>query len=547
MVFAHAGPQAWQVGRSSNGRRKIEFEANLPMLDLSRIFQRIPTTRLLAVEQDANALDLTLNCDCPVEVNQLRSGHVVVDIQDPILGSDQLRQALTLPIALPAEPILLRPLPMPTTPAIGPRIEQTVTLPTGLDPRRHVAIRDGASGSRPVRQSPVTRMTACGFERVARDHLLADPELALTSLPSRRLAVTGETGDVVEQGLHDMADLYLDLGWGQEALLVMRHTGDRDPDRRLLARIVDDVTVPPGTLPDAACGPASALAAILSGLDARAIRQVDVRSLANFVTDLPKGHAANLRPRLIAALEAAGAQDALAFLDALDQADVPAGDIAGTNAKTAGAIIESVLGHSGYPDNLPEALLVNALAFRQSMPADATRADLDRALVSGLAASGYVVEAVQVARVSAVTIEYVLEQVLDHLPPGQAAAAAMRLRRDVDMDHPVAARAAELFADYGMDTTARLFSAAPAEAGSTIQEGPAADPWLIQNFDAVAGAADEDDQDPRAALARLLADDDGQADPAGAPLGDVAQAEAELERAAMLREMLSDLLTAPSS
>ncbi|MEM8849470.1 MAG: hypothetical protein AAGE03_05475, partial [Pseudomonadota bacterium] len=147
----------------------------------------------------------------------------------------------------------------------------------------------------------------------------------------------------------------------------------------------------------------------------------------------------------------------------------------------------------------------------------------------------------------AVSSEDILEQVLDHLPAGQAAAAAMRLRGDLDLTHPAAQRAAALFSSYGMDMTARLFMAAATEPEQVDGSEPPAEPWLVQDFDAVAARASDGDQDPRAAVARLLSDGEGPERPEGIAGGDLAQAEDELERAAMLREMLSDLLTAPSS
>ncbi|MEM8851251.1 MAG: hypothetical protein AAGE03_14605, partial [Pseudomonadota bacterium] len=442
LVFADTGPQTWRILTTSAGRNRVEFQTELPILDLSQVFQRIPKTRLSVIEQDGNALELDLNCDCPIAVSQLTSGHIVLDIQDPDPGARPAQQARTLPTILPVRPILLRPLPMPAEPMAGPRLSRTDSGAPGQDPRRHVAIRETSRGLTSDRPDTFPSLMNCGFEGVARDHLLSDPMEALASLAHRRLAATDETGRLLEPGVRDLAHLYLDLGWGQEALLVLRQATDRDPHRTALARLFDGTLLPTGTAPDAACGPASSLAAILAGLDPQTIRQVDGRSLANFVTDMPQGHASNLRPRLIEALEAADAGDALAFLRALDPADEPLGDIAGTDTKTASAIVGSLLDHEGYPSDLPETLLINALAFRQSMPPDAARANLDRALASGLAASGYVVEAMQVATDGAVSSEDILEQVLDHLPAGQAAAAAMRLRGDLDLTHPAAQRAA---------------------------------------------------------------------------------------------------------
>ncbi|MEM8824126.1 MAG: hypothetical protein AAGF30_10990, partial [Pseudomonadota bacterium] len=217
LVFPLEGDQTWNLEETGAQRVQIVFDADLPDLDLTRIFDLIPTTRLQNVTQTGSSLDLTLGCDCPVQVGRIPSGHMVIDIQDPPAPTVSSRADLRLPRRLPALPILLRPFPEPT--ASDPSAPDETPPTPVLDLSRHVAIREHITPGRQTPKVEKTTTSACAFEAIAASHLLADPDAALSALPAARLAVTDAAGDIQSRAYRDMGHLYLDIGWGQEAVL----------------------------------------------------------------------------------------------------------------------------------------------------------------------------------------------------------------------------------------------------------------------------------------------------------------------------------------
>ncbi|AZL59448.1 hypothetical protein EI545_11705 [Tabrizicola piscis] len=74
----------WTVGRIPLGYAFATGSASQPGYDLSRVWNRIPRTRLRALRADpeTGALELTLACPCHVFPFEYRPGMVVLDIKD---------------------------------------------------------------------------------------------------------------------------------------------------------------------------------------------------------------------------------------------------------------------------------------------------------------------------------------------------------------------------------------------------------------------------------------------------------------------------------
>ncbi len=75
----------WEM-RESRGKVILDFPDMVLDFGTSAIFDRIPTTRILAVKgvsgQDGSFLEIEIPCDCPARVFAFGAGHLVIDVQD---------------------------------------------------------------------------------------------------------------------------------------------------------------------------------------------------------------------------------------------------------------------------------------------------------------------------------------------------------------------------------------------------------------------------------------------------------------------------------
>ena len=84
LVVELPGPGDWTVGRTSMGYAFATTSGDAPTYELSRVWDRIPRTRLQALRADpqSGALLLTLACLCHVFPFEYRPGMIVLDIKD---------------------------------------------------------------------------------------------------------------------------------------------------------------------------------------------------------------------------------------------------------------------------------------------------------------------------------------------------------------------------------------------------------------------------------------------------------------------------------
>ncbi|MCB1329986.1 MAG: hypothetical protein KDK28_11310, partial [Maritimibacter sp.] len=70
----------WELTRDGRDLR-IAFTPEAPAFDLSGVFQRIPRDRLAAITDD-EGLELSLGCDCRVDLSRYQQRYLVIDISD---------------------------------------------------------------------------------------------------------------------------------------------------------------------------------------------------------------------------------------------------------------------------------------------------------------------------------------------------------------------------------------------------------------------------------------------------------------------------------
>ena len=104
LVFPDKPGRTWRLERPTPSRVEIIFSEGAPDLDLARVFDFIPRDRLREAVFTTGKLILTLGCECPVDISQIASGHIVVDIGDgpPLPAGDPRLEANRA--VLPAKP-----------------------------------------------------------------------------------------------------------------------------------------------------------------------------------------------------------------------------------------------------------------------------------------------------------------------------------------------------------------------------------------------------------------------------------------------------------
>ena len=310
LVFGFEGPADWTLSPADDGYRVAFSRENL-QFDLSRVFYFIPRDRLEAVSPRGNGVDLTLACDCAVEVFAVSPTQVAVDIRDgpprdvdpapaaaPGAGTVPPASLRAGPLARPPLPVLgsgARDLPaaplLPQAPAdmqnrlqdmqaalleqLGRAASQGLLTPRVAPPPGPAAAvtSDRAPDTSLALPSPQEAQIRVETA-VDRDLVAAQPAARTTSgqpcfpaeayalndwgrgLDPATLIATMRDGLLREfdktdpAAVQDLARAYLYLGFGAEARAVLRAFGQDNPEAGHLlnlSRIVDGRAVDAGT------------------------------------------------------------------------------------------------------------------------------------------------------------------------------------------------------------------------------------------------------------------------------------------------------------
>lgn len=150
LVFYFEGPTDWTLGRAGGGYRLVAG-GTPPDYDTSQVFDFLPRTRLLRVDETPAGLDLVVDCVCHADAFEHSPGILVIDIKDgpPPAGSPYEARVLT-----PAAPARI---------AGAPRT--LLTLPITFDSPAGAAAAAGASGpvattGHPAHSSPAATSTS---------------------------------------------------------------------------------------------------------------------------------------------------------------------------------------------------------------------------------------------------------------------------------------------------------------------------------------------------------------------------------------------------
>lgn len=518
LVFAAPGDLEWTVDGVEGGKR-ISFDPDLPPLDVSGVFRRIGRDRLRALRQSGSELELDLACPCDLDIFQIASDHVVIDIRDA--GREG-------PVG-PGLPLILPPIDLPSRlnldlsrSAEEPRSRMSVPAQV----RRH----DGAL-PRPLLLRPDASSSdaPCSFETFARPLLTSDPADPLGSLGRLRREVVDEAGDVDEKALLALAHAYLEMGWGPEALFAARQAGSANEQiPQLAAAFGASRAAMSGVGPDPTCGPASSLVAILTERTPEAIRRTDPGELARLLLDLPSAKRAFLLPEVRNVLKRAGLSRHLSLLPNPEIVSLPSerAQLAGTDEAAARAIT-AALTRAGPA--LDHEQVINAKALRQSLPPGPDRDALDEALASALMRAGFVAEAVAAMNPDLVSPERLLGIAVEHLPIGQVAAASMRLSGIVDPESQPAKAAFETLSAHGLSESAARLRDRSAIRPRPAPPGPQPGPEAATRI-------------PTTRLRAVLEASAERPEPDGGQTGDLQSAAQVLRWASTMRNALEDLI-----
>ena len=550
LVFPSETLLEWRIERPWAGEARIAFSP-APELDVRGVFMRIPRERLKGLTAEAGALVLDLNCDCPVEVGQIGSGHVVIDILDG--GPLPPRPA---PVAV-GSVLPLGHVPLPMTLAFPP-------LPaTGTEPARPAALAAGTPGSPDenppqvrrieVRDSPFVlpetrRVTAnplapsCDLESFGADILLRDPDAAFDDLEGAMADILDGEDRLDSGRLIALAETYLAAGFGAEALHVADRADRSSPHIASIAAALDDLPRPDGAELDPACGPATTLVTLLLDVDgATDWERADRKRLVEFVDLLPLERWRDIEGRLGARLALVGEDDLLTGIHeeiGTSGLEVATDDVtaAGTDAAAITAV-RTILSRANAEGVASEDIhLVNALALRGSIPPGPEKAAFDLTLASAFAMSGRPIETVALVADGSVPADPVFDVIVDRLDPAAAAEFLARLRPHLTPERRADPRLRPLFAAIGLpDAAARFAGRAIPDRPREVVDEPATDPWLARDLVAVAAAED-------AAIRGDVAAAIVERNATPMPETDLAAAERVLRDSERLGALLADLL-----
>ncbi|TFL18438.1 hypothetical protein [Jannaschia formosa] len=549
LVFPARAGLGWSVARPAPDRVTLTFEDPGLALGTETVFDRIPRSRLAGIAAEGPRLTLDLACDCEVEVSQIGSGHIVMDIAP----APEVAAAPPAPVTAP--PLRL-PLRLPPTsalfagfdpPASGRDAAPRAAAPSPVRADRAIPARAAQISIRTMGRTPflpgaqvpepeeVIRL-ACPEESLAADLFRQDPAAALDRIPALRAELVDGADRPVAAAYRALAEAYLASGLGAEAAQVLRLSpAPPDPVLIGLAEALDGSPDFAGTgAPfDPACGPATAVLALLTGVTPEAWGSVDTRAIGPFVDTLPKAARDDLLPRLRPALLRLGQPELLSLDPAPRDAPAqPASVAAGTDRSAVAATIAALTD----PDApASQDILANGLALRDSVPEGPLREELDRALAVALVLSGHLTEAVRVIDGRPDLAAEVLVRAARILPAEELAVAAIRLRPALAEGGPGAALAVETLRQFGLDTLAGGFGARLAPPAPAFETAPDDDPWIARDISRL------DPETPRGRLAARRQARNGD----GPPADDFARAASVIEDSARLSEAILSLIDAP--
>lgn len=497
LVFADAPGRSWSVERM--GRRAvIAFSAGAPDLDLATVFDLIPRRRIVSAASAAGRLALDLGCDCTVEVTQIPTGHIVIDVGDPRQPLAPLRTepALgggVLPLVLPLRDIGLF---MPGAAADDASSDLQASVLALEGPRQ---VRRHPAGTPPVLTPLVDgpdeppSPPGCPFEDLARETFGADPHMALAGLPDGIASLLDGSDRPDPEGMLALATLYLAAGFGAEAAQVARSSGTDSLGVAVVAAALDGLPYPPEAAIDPACGPATAILALLGPTDATDWTRADEPAIAPFLDRLHPTTLANLLPRLERRLATIGDASILAALAPVGPPgpeDVPdqLAAAAGTDEAAVAAAVALLERTNARLEPAPEGQLVSAMALLQSVPVGVLHASLEGAIASALVMSDRPGEVAALVAGGSADAETLLHLAIDARPPEAAAEFAVRLRPHLVAGGDAARRAGALFRSFGLDAMAEQFDArVPVGPEPVEPAGPLSDPWLARDLAAMVG------------------------------------------------------------
>ncbi len=560
LVFPGAQGQSWNVVQLSDNEVQIVFASSLPDLDLSSVFDLIPRDRLRAIETDDRTIIMSLACSCSVDVQQIPTGHIVIDIEDPEeTNTREFRASDILPLRLPP-----RAIPSQDVFAVDQPAE-TLLEPDEKAPEETPAIAQVAihqEGQRPlvpqatVRQA-TTRRNVCQGESLAADVLLASPIDALNLLPGAMGTLVDNLDQWQPNAARELALLYLKVGWGAEAMAALEDAEDGTPMMGYLAAAFDETPTEGPEKPDPSCGPASTVVALLLYGQDTEFADVNTDALAEFLDGLPSERAVALGERLRNSLEHFGAVQVAAVLDPIAAPSIlesapstPAPQVAaGTDFDAVRASIgrlDASTDNAQAPDSLD---IENALALRASVPPGPLGQELDISIARALVLAGQPAEAVRLVDRGGMSADDMAELAMDTLQPAKAAEFVIRLMDDLEPGSSAERRASALFDAFGLEgivSARRVLNpdsrAVDGTAAASDLRAPEA-MWLQRDLAALAKAETPDVSPARADMARAIVDSNARQ----IPEADLAYAEDALQQSQEMAARIEALVAGGGS
>lgn len=254
LVFYADGSPEWILDGQGNQRRLVisGYEA----FDFSDVFVYIPRDRVAAIESADGGVKIDLGCDCRVSAFREPGGYLVVDIADNNIPAPSTTLPF-LPALQPYTSLPLPPLPDPSRempsleafrnalvsefgraasqglvvvdveqPETDSKEEQVVAIPkpklvdhSKAPPAPGVSVRTAIDRDRPVHAKDAE--TALGLDCISDPFMSLGENFRSTDpvfhLSQTRSGLSNELDQLTEESVSDLAQAYLELGFGAEA------------------------------------------------------------------------------------------------------------------------------------------------------------------------------------------------------------------------------------------------------------------------------------------------------------------------------------------
>lgn len=550
LVFPDQPGREWSVTRRDH-IVEIEFSDGAPLLSLDAVFNLIPQDRLADVSFVTGSLRLSLNCDCPVEVQQIPSGHIVIDIKNaPTVMASFSPAKPASRVTMKSEPLSFPVLAAlrrhsnseHAPPILAEAVEDAAAPQLRRHPMGHVPLVPDA---RPSIQ-PNVQVSSCTIETLARDILTSDPPNALSDLLALRgQMLTGE--DTLDQQVIEKLILtYLQVGWGAEAAALVAIAPKNASEIVRIASALDGMTPPPNVKVDPGCGAAEAVVALLSGVGSEAWKRADEAEVIRLLDSFSDQRWRDLGRRINDALERLNREEILIGLRPDDATDTLVASTeetaAGTNAKAIAASIQllETANRAGEPAQV--IYLENARALRPSIPIGDLRNALDQAVLEALVIRkipGLVTEMVANGQAQPADI---LDLVTKHHSPEDRVDFIIRLEPLMAADDPIRRRARDALLALDLRDAARRFAALPQDElpVEAVEPLTKTEPWLARDFPTLAAVQGEE-RTARNILAAAIMERNA----ATSPQTDLANADRALTQSSEIGDLIRQLLNPP--